>query len=80
MSPPEGDRWGPGSRIPTLVVSPFAKKGVVDHTVYDTNSILRLISRVHDLPPLDGIRLRDEARAARGQAPFGDLTQALDLA
>lgn len=80
VSPPEGDRWGPGSRIPALVISPFAKKGFVDHTVYDTNSILRLISRVHDLEPLDGVRSRDVARIARGQAPFGDLTHALNLA
>ena len=79
VSPPEGDRWGPGSRIPALVISPLAKKGFVDHTLYDTNSILRLISRVYDLPPLDGVRTRDEARAARGQAPFGDLTHALEL-
>jgi acid phosphatase len=41
VAPPKGDRWGPGSRIPALVVSPLAKKGFVDHTVYDTNSILR---------------------------------------
>jgi phospholipase C len=32
-----------GTRIPALVISPFAKKGFVDHTTYDTTSILRLI-------------------------------------
>jgi acid phosphatase len=79
VSPPKGDRWGPGSRIPALVISPHAKKGYVDHTVYDTNSILRFISRVHDLEPLDGVLLRDRAFAANGEAPLGDLTQALDL-
>lgn len=42
-APPKGDRWGPGTRIPALVISPFAKKGFVDHTPYDTTSILRLI-------------------------------------
>jgi acid phosphatase len=80
VSPPKGDRWGPGSRIPALVISPFAKKGYVDHTVYDTNSILRFISRVHDLAPLDGVASRDRAFAANGQAPLGDLTKSLDLA
>ncbi|WP_250529459.1 acid phosphatase [Caballeronia sp. ATUFL_F1_KS4A] len=80
VSPPKGDRWGPGSRIPALVISPFAKKGYVDHTVYDTNSILRFISRVHDLAPLDGVAARDRAFAASGQAPLGDLTKSLDLA
>jgi acid phosphatase len=80
VSPPKGDRWGPGSRIPALVISPLAKKGYVDHTVYDTNSILRLISRVHGLAPLDGVVARDRAFAQNGLAPLGDLTGTLDLA
>ncbi|WP_133646449.1 acid phosphatase [Paraburkholderia flava] len=80
VAPPQGDRWGPGSRIPALVISPLAKKGYVDHTVYDTNSILRLISRVHGLAPLDGVRVRDRAFAQNGLAPLGDMTGALDLA
>jgi acid phosphatase len=80
VSPPKGDRWGPGSRIPALVVSPLAKKGYVDHTVYDTNSILRFISRVHGLEPLPGVTERDRAFAQNGLAPLGDMTAALDLA
>ncbi|HEX7931786.1 MAG TPA: acid phosphatase [Paraburkholderia sp.] len=80
VAPPMGDRWGPGSRIPALVISPLAKKGYVDHTVYDTNSILRLISRVHGLAPLDGVAARDRAFASNGLAPLGDLTASLDLA
>ncbi|MFG7150647.1 acid phosphatase [Burkholderia pseudomallei] len=79
VSPPKGDRWGPGSRIPAMVISPFAKKGYVDHTLYDTNSILRFISRVHGLAPLDGVLARERAFAARGAQPPGDLTEALDL-
>ena len=77
VAPPKGDRWGPGTRIPALVVSPFARKGTVDHTVYDTASILRLITRVHQLETLDGLKQRDEAMKARGQAPMGDMTNAL---
>ncbi|MFY1663716.1 acid phosphatase [Pseudomonas sp. Pseu.R1] len=77
VAPPKGDRWGPGTRIPAIVVSPFARKGTVDHTVYDTASILRLITRVHGLEKLDGLKERDDAMAARGQAPMGDLTNAL---
>ena len=80
VAPPQGDRWGPGSRIPALVISPLAKKGYVDHTVYDTNSILRFISRVHGLTPLDGVVARDRAFASNGLAPLGDLTASLDLA
>jgi phospholipase C len=52
----------------------------VDHTVYDTNSILRFISRVHGLPPLEGVAARDRAFVQNGLAPLGDLTGTLDLA
>jgi acid phosphatase len=79
VAPPKGDRWGPGSRIPAIIVSPYAKRGFVDHTPYDTNSILRFITERFDLPTLDGIRTRDEAMKAHGEPPLGDLTNALKL-
>ncbi|MGY2375292.1 acid phosphatase [Pseudomonas sp. SDO524_S393] len=79
VAPPKGDRWGPGTRIPAIVVSPFARKGTVDHTVYDTASILRLITRVFQLETLDGLKQRDEAMSARGQKPMGDLTNTLQF-
>jgi acid phosphatase len=63
-----GDRWGPATRIPALIVSPFAKRGFVDHTAYDTTSILKLITKRFDLEPLPGVREK-----------MGDLTGALDL-
>jgi len=52
VAPPKIDRWGPGTRIPAIIVSPFAKKAHVDHTVYDTTSILKLIEERFDLAPL----------------------------
>ena len=52
---------GPGTRIPTLIVSPFAKRGFVDHTAYDTTSILKLITRRFGLEPLAG-RAREDRR------------------
>jgi len=79
VAPPKGDRWGPGTRVPAIVISPFARKGTVDHTVYDTASILRLITRVHGLEKLEGLTERDNAMAARGQAPMGDLSNALQF-
>ncbi|MRV71898.1 acid phosphatase [Duganella sp. FT92W] len=79
VAPPKGDRWGPGSRVPAIIVSPHAKKGVVDHSFYDTTSILRFISRLHGLPLLEGIKVRNEAFAARGALPPGDLTGALSF-
>jgi acid phosphatase len=79
VAPPKGDRWGPGSRIPAIIVSPFAKKGYVDHTPYDTTSILRLITERFGLPVLPGIQARDEKTKANGSAPLGDLTNSLLL-
>ncbi|WP_321909172.1 acid phosphatase [Paraburkholderia sp. J11-2] len=78
-APPKGDRWGPGSRIPALIISPYAKKGYVDHTQYDTTSILRLITRRFSLPTLPGLANRDAALKSNGAQPMGDLTNALDV-
>jgi len=79
-APPKADRWGPGSRVPAIIVSPYAKRGFVDHTQYDTTSILRFITKRFDLPVLPGISVRDAALKANGQKPLGDLTGALRLA
>ena len=79
VAPPKGDRWGPGTRVPAIIVSPFAKKGFVDHAQYDTTSILRFITRRFALPVLPGLRARDEALTANGSQPLGDMTDALDL-
>lgn len=79
VAPPYGDLLGPGTRIPALIVSPFARRRTVDHTPYDTASILRLIARRFSLDTLPGIELRDRSLAAHGAPPLGDLTAALDL-
>ena len=79
VAPPKGDLIGPGTRIPALIISPLAKKGTVDHTQYDTASVLRLITRTFGLDTLQGLRTRDEALRAHGERPMGDLTQALNL-
>ena len=52
VAPPAGDAWGPGTRVPTFVISPYAKKGFVDTTVYDTSSILALIEHRFGLAAL----------------------------
>ena len=76
---PRPTAGGRASRIPALIVSPFAKKGFVDHTQYDTTSILRLITERFELPMLPGLAARDAAITANGSPPLGDLTAALDL-
>ena len=52
VAPPKVDRWGPGTRVPAIVISPYAKRGFVDHTLYDTTSILKLIETRWHLAPL----------------------------
>jgi phospholipase C len=65
--------------VPAIILSPFARHGFVDHTPYDTTSILRFIIERWDLPMLKGIAVRDAALAAHGAPAMGDLTGALDL-
>jgi len=68
VAPPKGDRWGPGTRIPAMIISPFAKRGYVDHTAYDTTSIIKFITVRFGLEPLPGVR-----------SNAGDLTAAFDF-
>ncbi|KMS56334.1 acid phosphatase [Novosphingobium barchaimii LL02] len=79
VAPPKGDRWGPGTRIPAVVVSPHARRGTVDHTVYDTGSISRFLTRRFGLEKLPGLLMREQAMIAAGGVAPGDLTAALDL-
>ena len=68
VAPPVVDRWGPGSRVPTIIISPLAKRHHVDHHRYDTTSILAFIEHRWGLAPLTD---RD--------AHAGDLTAAFDF-
>ena len=61
VAPPVVDRWGPGTRVPTVIVSPLVKRGHVDHTRYDTTAILKLIETRWGLAPLGA---RDAAQDA----------------
>jgi phospholipase C len=54
---PAGDTFGDlyewsGFRVPTVVVSPWARANYVSHTIYDTTSILRLVESKWNLPAL----------------------------
>ena len=79
VAPPKADRWGPGNRVPAILISPLANQGTVDHTPYDTTSILRFITKRWSLDPLPGLIERDAALASHNQPPIGDLTAALKL-
>lgn len=46
------DFFGDGTRVPMIAVSPYARKGGVDHTYYDHASIAKFIERNWNLPVL----------------------------
>jgi phospholipase C len=52
VAPPVIDKWGPGARVPGIIISPFAKTGYVDHTQYETVSILSFIEKRFGLSAL----------------------------
>ncbi|MDB4916970.1 MAG: acid phosphatase [Gemmatimonadetes bacterium] len=66
VAPPKVDRWGPGTRVPTIVISPYAKKGFIDHTPLETTSILAFIEARWGLKPLS----THDAKAANLTSAF----------
>ena len=52
VQPPIIDGQPYGFRVPTLIISPFSKKGYVDSTMYDATSILKFIEYNYGLSPL----------------------------
>jgi phospholipase C len=52
VPPPQVDRSGYGFRAPALLVSPYAKRGYVDHTTLDVTSVLKFIEQNWGLRPL----------------------------
>lgn len=69
VAPPQVDAFGYGFRVPCLVVSPYARQGLVDHVVNDHTSILRFLETRFGLAPLSS---RD--------AQANDLSEAFDFA
>jgi len=49
------DFLGDGTRIPFILVSPYAKTGYVDHTYYDHVSVLKFIERNWKLPTISAV-------------------------
>lgn len=52
VAPPQIDAYGEGFRVPTLVISPWAKPGYIDHTTYEFASFLKLAEDTFHLPSL----------------------------
>jgi phospholipase C len=68
QAPEQIDKFGLGFRVPLLVVSPYAKQGMIDHTRAEFSSVLKFIETNWDLPSLTE---RDS------QSP--DMTQVFDF-
>jgi phospholipase C len=69
VAPPQVDGDGYGFRVPTLIISPYARHGYVLHSTADFSSVLKLIERLHGLAPLT---TRDEkANDLLGAFDFG---------
>jgi phospholipase C len=55
IAPPQVDAYGLGFRVPTLVVSPWARRGYVSGQLYEHSSLLKFIERRFGLPSLASI-------------------------
>ena len=68
VPPPQVDQLGLGFRVPCTVVSPYAKKGFVDHTQFEHSSLLKFAETLFGIPAMTA---RDAAAA--------DMTDAFDF-
>jgi phospholipase C len=78
VAPPQFDAYGAGIRVPTWVISPYARKSHLEPTVYEHTSTLKLIEAVFGLPTLASVNhLLDQAtpgganNEAAGGSPTG---------
>lgn len=73
VTPPlRADGWGVGTRVPTIVISPRLKKGLIDGRQYETVSILKLIEHRYNLAPLSA---RDADPSVNDLSEIFDLTR-----
>ena len=55
VAPPQVDAYGLGFRVPTLIISPYARRGYVSGQLYEHSSILKFIERRFGLPSLASV-------------------------
>jgi phospholipase C len=93
IAPQQLDAYGPGLRVPMIIVSPYAKSGYVDTTFSDHSSVLKFIETVFGLPALASINhefdtatptTNNQANGAPfpprdGNPALSDLTQCFDF-
>jgi len=70
LAPPKLNAIAYGPRVPTLVISPYARQHFIDHQTYDFASILRYVEDKYHLP-----QLSEYDRRAQSIAGSLDLNQ-----
>jgi len=70
VPPQQIDGYGLGFRVPLLIISPYARKGYIDHTLYEFSSMLRFAEDVLGLAPLS-----DRDRKANNMLDAFDFNQ-----
>ena len=76
VPPPHPDIYGLGPRVPSIVISPWARRGV-NSTVLSTDSVLAFVERLHGLSRLPLQRRPVDAGDPAGNDMLGlfDFTQ-----
>ncbi len=70
VAPQQIDGYGLGFRVPLIVISPYAKKGYIDHTSYEFSSMLRFAE-----DQLGLARMTDRDKGANNMMGAFDFTQ-----
>ncbi len=70
VPPQQVDGFGLGFRVPLLVISPYSKRGYIDHTRYEFSSMLRFAEDILGLP-----RLTRRDKGANNMLNAFDFTQ-----
>ncbi len=73
VAPLQVDAYGEGFRVPTLVISPWAKHAYVDSTLYEFASFLKLVEDNWNLPRLPNNNDRDAL------ANIGDMSNSFNF-
>ena len=66
VTPPVFDAYGAGIRVPTWIISPYAKPAHLEPTLYEHSSILKFIERVFRIPTLASINHQFDQKTPGG--------------
>jgi phospholipase C len=84
VPPPTVDPNGYGFRVPAIVISPWVKPGVVDHTVYSQDAYLKFIEDIFlngaRIDPANDGRPDNRPTVRENVAQLGDLLGEFDFA